>query len=623
MSSFTETVKKAFSGSLKSLKDFPATIFFAIAFALVTLIRIQIDWPQQESYSFLLNCLSWSLALGTIFSLMAITLAQSRFNTKRAFLLANIISLLALVFTFLLLYLFSGSDLALAERGYEVLSPLAIARVSVAMLICYLFFIIFSGQPGTAAEKAAGIFSIDFAQALFIHQKAFFIALIYGVVMIIGTSGVAGAIQALLYPEMSFKVYQFIATIAGFIAFTMFVAYFPDFRKGTKDAHREAAQDQPRFVEILFEYIMIPMMTVLSIVLLIWTGRTVFSGIDVPFVQLAGIAAAYTIAGNWLHMMVSEYKSKLANFYLRFYPLAAILILVPYAIALWNQLKLSGLKLTEYWFILVWLVAASGAVLILIRRSRAYIYIVAIICVLAVFSVLPISGYNVLPVKAQTARLEALLTGEDMFKEDTIIPTESEPDPEVRAAITDAVVYLAFASDASLPAWFDRDYQEDSTFRSVFGFNKTWLTQPEMPPEVNKGISLYLPDIPIDISDYSLAIKVMPSYEREQPFLVDGERGTYRIDWPDYGMTVPVLEIQLEDEVILRQDMRDYVDALLNKYPNTNLIRTPAELADMTMVLKSTELDILLVFRNVGVIFDSQNAIYYELDLDTIYMQEK
>lgn len=269
MSELKQSVKKVFSGSLESFRDFPATIVFAFVFLIITLIKIQLDWQQQEPYNFVLNCLQWSLALGAIFSLMTTTWVYSRSNNKRDFLIANILGIVIVALTFVILYFFAGSTPQYRDSRYQVISSLATARVSVGILVSYLTFITLS--------------SLDFGKALFMNLKAFFVALIYGLVIMGGASGVAGAIQALLYQDMSSKVYMYIGAITGFLAFTLFVGYFPDFRLGKYDGQREEAEKQPRFVEILFGYIMVPLMIALTLVLLLWIGRTVLTGIDVPF----------------------------------------------------------------------------------------------------------------------------------------------------------------------------------------------------------------------------------------------------------------------------------------------------------------------------------------------------
>ena len=109
------------------------------------MIRIQLDWPQQEAYNLQFNSLHWALALGAVFSLAAITAAQSRYNEARTFLLANMLGAAVAVVTFLLLYLFGGTDPGLEVSRYAVVSGLAAARVGVAILVGFLAFAIFVG----------------------------------------------------------------------------------------------------------------------------------------------------------------------------------------------------------------------------------------------------------------------------------------------------------------------------------------------------------------------------------------------------------------------------------------------------------------------------------------------
>ncbi|HRS22273.1 MAG TPA: DUF4153 domain-containing protein, partial [Clostridia bacterium] len=109
MNILTKSVRQVFKGAFKAFQTFPASIACALAFAAVTAIRIQLDWPQQEPLNFLFNCLHWAFAVGAIFSLAAITIAQSRYNNARAFLISNILGAGAAALTFLLMYNFGGT----------------------------------------------------------------------------------------------------------------------------------------------------------------------------------------------------------------------------------------------------------------------------------------------------------------------------------------------------------------------------------------------------------------------------------------------------------------------------------------------------------------------------------
>ncbi len=620
MNAFMESVSKVFKGAFKTFQTFPAVTGSALGFAIVTMIRIQLDWPQQEPYNLLFNCLHWSFAVGAIFSLAAITAAQSRFEQGRAFLIANLLGVVAIIVTFLVLYLFGGTDPGLTESRYTVLSGLAEARAGAAILISFIAFIILAAYPQDQS---------DFSRSFFMTHKAFFIALIYGLVLISGLSGVAGAVQALLYHEMSEKVYMYIATLTGFLAFTIFVGYFPDFRKGRADEHREAAQQQPRFVEILFGNIMIPIVLALTAVLLLWAGKTMLTGMGSSFIQLSSIATSYAVTGLWLHIITTHYETGLAKFYRKAYPIAALVILAFEAWALFIQLQKSGLKLTEYTFIVIWIITVASVILLLIWKARAHHPIAALLCAMAVVSVLPVVGYQALPVKAQVSRLETLLISQDMLKGDQLIPAATKPELAVRESITDAVDYLAYAEDAKLPVWFDKRLGESAVFKSKLGFEQAWPAPEEaIVPEGIIGISLVMKPEAVDISDYRWAVNMQnftDEKRRESSIAIDGDRGAYRINWQaNTSDGIPILRIELDDRVILEQDMNDYIDRITAKYPPGQAASSEVSLQDMSLQLETPEVNVLLVFSNIDIYVDPSNDIFnYGLNLNTLYMKEK
>jgi hypothetical protein len=607
-----------FKGALKAFRTFPASIGSALAFSIVTMIRIQLDWPQQESLNFLFNCLHWSFALGAIFSLAAITAAQSRFHSQtKAFLVANLLGVTTIAVTFLLLYLLGSTQLPWLR--YTVISPLAAARVSVAMLLSLIAFIILAGYPNDRS---------DFASSFFMTHKAFFIALIYGIVIMMGAFGVARAVQALLYHGMSSKVYMYISTLVGFISFTIFIGYFPDFRMEKVDKQRDAAQKKPRFIEILLVNILVPIVLALTAVLLIWAAKTAVSGMHASFLQLSIIAATYTIGGLWLHVMIAGYETGLAKLYRRIYPFSSLVILLFEGWAVLKQLQYSGLKLMEYSFILIWILALAGVLLLLTMKSEAHPKIAVLACVLAVICVLPVVGYYALPVSAQVSRLETLLVGEGMLKDNHLTPAASEPNSAVRIAITDAVLFLANAQDAKLPSWFNSNLDKSDVFKKVLGFEQTWPEQnPSYEPGPEEYLGTFLNRSPeaIDISAYHWAVSPLLEYSKAQGDLtISGNRGTYHVHWlTNTGEGVPSLQIQLDDRVVIEQDMNDYIDKLSQKYPPSQGKEDTAAADDMMLKLHSQEVDVLLVLRRVEMTVDpSHDVIKYWLDLDALYLNE-
>lgn len=622
MNAFTRSISKVFEGAVGTFKTFPASIASAVGFAVVTMVRIQLDWPEQEAYNFLFNCLHMAFAAGAIFSLAAITAAKVKYNTAKAFLIANLLGVAAVVITFLLLYFFGGSEPDRWANMIIRVSGLASARVTVLMMVSLLSFIVLAAQP---KEQS------DFSRGFLMTHKAFFIALIYGAVIMAGTSGVAGAIQALLYREMSSKVYQYIGTLVGFLTYTIFVGYFPDFRKGVVDERRENLQTQPRFIEVLFEFIMIPIALALTVVLLIWTGKTLVDGQGASFMRLSAIATSYAVGGIWLHVMVTHNTSSLAKFYRKIYPFAALLILAFEAWALIVQLNRYGMKMVEYSFLLIWIVAVAAVVLLIIKRDRAHVLIVMLIAATAVVSVLPIVGYHALPVKTQITRLENLLVSEDILRDGQLVPAAQEPERSVREAITDSVTFLAYAENARLPEWFDNELGQPAAFRDQLGFEQIWPEPEEYfgeGPQEIMNVALMLPNGVFEIEDYRWAIKLQ-NYEGKYPgdatAVVEGDRGTYKINWivdPISGM--PALEIRLNDQLILDENLRAYFDRISESYDLGQRNYNEGTLEEMSHKFESSEVEVLLVFGNIDFSVNvKEDQMHYWINLDTMYMREK
>jgi hypothetical protein len=612
-----DNFKSAISGVLRraaeAFQTYPAAMGNALLFALVSIVKIHMDWEVQQEYSILLNSLQWAMAVGAIWSLTAITGANSRYNTSKAFAGANIFGFGVTAVTFILLYLYGESGL---DSDYRYLSSIAQSRTSVAIAIGAVVFVYLASFP---REES------DFSRAFLMTHKAFFVAALYGIVLMMGTSGVAGAIQALLYNDMSNKVFQYIGVIVGFMTFSIFIGYFPDFRKGIKDPRRQELQEQPKFVQVLLGHILVPILLALTLVLLLWTVRTVLSGVESSFVRLSGIAASYALGGIWLHIMVTGHDTGLVNFFKRVYPFTALVILAFEAWALIVQLNDSGLKVVEYNFIMVWIFTVISVLLLIFLKQESHRKIALIGSIIAAIAVLPVVGYHNLPVRYQVNRLEKVLASEGMLEGGEVVPASTEPDREAREDITDAVSFLAYRENKKLPEWFNDDMNNDNEFEDTFGFSKTWPEPDEEIPREYLSTNLVLQSGFIEIDEYDWAINFRDYYGSEEVRTeIEGQRGTYSISWQSDRMDIPKLSVDLDGETILEGDLESYFEGILESYPPGS--RTPVEagMEDMSLVMESDEIKILLVFENIDIGLDTtSNRMNHWFMLAGMYVTEK
>ena len=144
MNALTQFIKLLKDGK-EAFKTYPVVIGSGIAFALVTIVRIQLDWQYQEPYNFLFNCLHLAFAVGGIFSLALLTAEKIKYNRKKTFIIANMIGLVAIGITFLLLYFWGG----IYPEGarYMRLSNIASSRSAVAIVVSLLCLLYTSPSP--------------------------------------------------------------------------------------------------------------------------------------------------------------------------------------------------------------------------------------------------------------------------------------------------------------------------------------------------------------------------------------------------------------------------------------------------------------------------------------------
>lgn len=604
-------IYKISKGALKSFQTFPASMACAFLFTVVTMVQIELSWSAVENYDFLLSCFRWSLAFAALFSFMLSTAAQSRFDSFFSFITANVCGVAAAVIAFFALYLWGGIA-SPGDAAVTVISDLAAARMIVAMSVSMLLFIVLAAYP---KEES------DVARSFFMTHKALFIALLYGGVIMAGTSLIVAALETLVFDGLGHSIYGHLGAVSALIGYAIFLGYFPDFRKRHVDDQRTVAQTQPRFIEVLFGYILIPVFIALTLVLLGWALKTVLGGMDTSFTQLFGIAATYTLGGLWLYLMVAHHETAIAKFYRRFYPIGALVILIFEAWALIVALGAAGLKISEYYFILLWLIAAISSVLLLIKKSGAYLPIIFLICLLAVISVLPLIGYQPTTIAVQTNRLTTLLSEENMLQDGELIPASNEPKLSVRENITDAVVYLAGFPEDQLPAWFDPALERSDVFQEKLGFDQTWSSEGGGDTFVT---SAYLSSTALDVGAYRWALIFNPQDFNGDDFVtVKGENHTYEIYWiTDANNGIPTLKIVSDGAVIVEEDFSSYIDGVVTAYPGTQ--SNHASSKDMSRKIDTDELEVLVVFQFIeGYTGPGEENTYYSLDLNAVYLNEK
>lgn len=599
MLSFGRSITRIFSGGAKAFTRYPMAMTGALVVAILASIRIQLDTPVDTR---LFNSLQWAFAFVAIFSLAIITAAQSRSGKPLTFWLANGLGLAAGGTAFAALYWPAG-----------VFTDIRISRIVAAIAISLLAFILLAAWP---RERST------FNDSFFMTHKSLLIALLYGLVIMLGLFAVAFAVQSLLYKDLSEKVYQHIGTWSALLTFAFFLGYFPDFQRDSTDEHREVAQKQPRFIEILFAYVMIPIVLALTVVLLLWTIQIVITGDWPQFQQLAAIMAGYSLAGVWLFIMVSQKDLPLTRFYRHVYPIAALVFLGFAAWAFVRRLQVNGLKLDEYIFLLLWIFGVLAAVLLLVRPVRGNHWLAWLAMVLILVAVLPVIGYRDLPYQAQVSRLQQLLKANGLLVNGAIVPSGSV-DKQAQVQITDAVMFITGETDLQPPAWLPANLSAQDTFRQTFGFDQNWAIE----PGGNEYLSSVVvrPSAGIDLSGYQWAVGLRDEWSNT-PTEVAGQKGTYQVTWQISGSAnIPRLIVKRAGQTLIDETLTAYLQNLQAKYPlgsNYNQI-TATSADDLSFFVEADEIRVKAVLAMVEMNRQGGAALYYNVRLQAIFLGEK
>lgn len=611
MDSLRVSITKIFKDAIKSFYRFPASIISALLICIVAFIRIDLGWQGQQPYNFLFDSIQISFVLGAVSSMVLVVVSEiNSAKTKFSKIWSNLTGIILALISFLLLYFFGGK---LSESGTKYLSNIASARMGAAIFISMVLYVYM-------ISKSKVINS--FADSFFVTHRAFATSALYGLVIMIGVSGVLGAFQSLVYRNMSYEVYQYLGVIVGFLTYSIFLGYFPSFKALEYTVEAEEMKAQPKFIYVLFGYILVPIMTALTLVLFIWSARVILRGMDVSFNQLSGIASSYVIVGIWLHIMLGKHQGKLSGFYRRGYPFSAILVLGFEAWALVVQLGKYGLQTTEYSFSMLWVFAFISIILLIFLKDQAYRKIALVAIIISIISVLPFIGYYDLTFNSQVNRLENLLMEEGLLENGNIKKADIEMDHMKKSEITNAVDFIIYSDKSSLPSWLDKKLNDNKLFKETFGFEKTYGMDPD--EKDYTSTTLILQAESIDISQYELSLNLHENDKAESVANFKGENGNYQISWINNYDKPPKIVLELEGKVIIERDLEDYLTQMLVDYPLGGDRSQEVSFEYMGIKLEAEGVSILVVFDNINIFFDKrQDRKDYHVYLQGIYVKYK
>lgn len=348
---------------------------------------------------------------------------------------------------------------------------------------------------------------ISFNESFMAAFKSFFNSLLFSGVIFGGISIIIAAVNQLLF-RVDEKAYPHAANIVFILFAPMYflslIPVYPGVKENDKTQEAADIQEEkistaaycPKFLEILISYIIIPLISVFTIILLIYIIRNI-GGKFWTDNLLEPMLVSYSIAVILLYVLSSRLENKFSQFFRRIFPKVLVPIVLFQIISSVMSLGDTGITHTRYYVILFGIFAAAAGIILSIVPVRKNGIVAAMLIVFAVVSIVPPVDAFTISRTSQTGILKNVLLKNNMLENNLIKPNASISE-EDKKTITKSINYLYMMDYTDKIEWLPKDFIIYEDFKKTFGFN-----QYEAPRDFIPGVYVGLEQqSPINIIGY-------------------------------------------------------------------------------------------------------------------------
>ena len=527
------------SGLVEALSRYPLTVAFLAAAAVVNAMAIH----QEVDYTRYLLTFLVGAFLG--FALQA---AWERFFDKTSVRLAAMALGLVLTLGYFLIV-----------RQYTSTSTETWIRTSVALfalLIAYIWVPVIKSE-------------INFNQGFMAAFKAFFNSLLFSGVLFTGITLIITAIDLLLF-RVSDKSYLHTLNSVGILfAPIYFLSLIPVY-PGAADNNRSPDQLEqnrekvrrayqcPKFLEVLVSYIVIPLLTVYTVILIIYIARNITGDFWIDN-RLEPMLVSFAIAVILIYILASSLENKVAESFRKIFPKVLVPIVLFQIAASLLRIQETGITYGRYYVILFGIFAAVSGILMCFMAVRKNGIIAALLIGFSLFSIIPPVDAFTISRTSQTGRLTDILVENKMLENNTISPNASLSEAD-KKIISDSVNYLVMMEYATDISYLGEDFDVYEDFYNTFGFYR-YDENPYRQDSVYLNLNQ---QSPLNISDYETFV-VANFYtmdEKMDPIICNFESAgkTYTLSRAKTGAAGALVLTDTDDQELMQIDMKEVFD---------------------------------------------------------------
>lgn len=464
----------------KGVRRFPMTVGCLLGIVCLVFWWISEDKPA----TLMMGKIYFALGIGALMGITAQIIVEWCKGDKTA---RNRVYMGALILT--LGYFFTLLPAAKIGSGLTIRST-----VVAFILVCMTLWI-----PSYKKE-------VDFNRTTLSHLRAYATALFYGVVIMVGILAIIGTIDLLLF-DIHRKLYAYMITVIWvlFVPF-YYLSLLPSFKE------EEEKIECPKFVKQLVAHIAIPLVSVYTLVLLMYFLKIIVT-FTWPSGQVGPLVLRYVIAGLLIFVLASMLENKWAAFYIEWFPKMLIPIVVMQLISVTIRLKNYGITESRYYVLLFGVFSLMIALGLSFNKITRNHWIAVGATFFALISITPPVDAFTLSKNSQIKRIEHILKNEGLLVNGKIVKQETVS-YDTKKEATNILNYLYRSGYTQGIKWLPEDYSTYSDFENVFGFSPTYGSNMEDIRYIKAYRDQYSPVV---VADYDVFVKTdVSNYKLEK-----------------------------------------------------------------------------------------------------------
>lgn len=556
-----------------AVSRFPLTTLFLIIAAITTAINI-----QEESFDY------YELMLTGFVGALAGAVAQMAYErffrgkSKFRLLVLSGAALLAVLFYFV------------TEMDTDVMSQRVYLRT---IVLSFSLFISFIWIPTTRQTRIA--FSDSFTATF----KALFTTLLFSMVLIAGISAILSAIS-ILFVTVDYRLYLHAGNIIGTLFAPLFflssIPVYPLPEEAETAQEVKTAISVPKILNVLLTYIIIPIVTVFTIILVLYIFMNIGQDFWVDNL-LEPMLVTYSITVILVMLLIGRLNNKIVEGFRMIFPKILFFIVLLQTIASIIQISEKGLTIGRYYVILFGVFAIISSVIFSIWPKKKNGLVAVVLIIFSAISIIPPVDAFTISKNGQITFLRSVLEENQMLEGNEIIPRSDLPAEEQQKVI-ETVIDLEQQEAIEEVSFMPEDYPISTTFEETFGFDQFGGTSQEF-------YSYYFDwrtELTLDISNYNTMTKIQlntdpqaESSESTQSIEIEGE--TYQLVIEGVGNDFVLRLLDAQEEVLIEKELNTIISEL-NNIPQADKESVTLEQALFSEENEAAVMDIVVLQMN-------------------------